>query len=481
MKLLRFPFALALVAGAFNLSACSGDEDKPDTGTTTPDSGVVADTGVPADSGTPADTGMPDTGGRDGGGSDGGDGGDGGSADVPDPCPDGEEGCECTSTITQFPLAQDDCQTGLLCVPWDSISGRTDLTGPFQSCVKPCTTDTECGTGRVCTDAFGLGANSGAEKFCADAPGGIDEFCGGSRLTVSRVPQVNKETTQITACPTGTQCLIGVFSDIHVDEGICLSLCQNDTECAAPTPYCNTRLFTSSSTVTPFIGVCSEKALAAGSLCGSPDPNKLGLTTRCDTSVAGCGPNAAACPVCIGLPEPFAPDGMGICTQRCSATVPCRDTENGLAQTCIEGFLSSAPDGVCSVGCSSFPDNCQGQGVNNLGRTCVEGLAVGQDPFTFCTDRYGPALVPATLNAAGQLTSEGDDCLADPAAFTFYRCPEGAFCLDPDGTGASGVCVYGCGRTAPAGSDICRSVLTQTATCAATFQDQTVGLCGDGN
>lgn len=475
MKLLRFHSALALTfASAFTLAAC-GSEDEPDGGTTPtdvgfPDSGVnPSDTGVGMDA-TPGDTGPRDTGPGDSGPTD--------TGIIVDPCTDGEEGCECTSSITALPFLQDDCQAGLLCIPWDALSQRTDLTDAFQTCVKPCTTDTECGTGRICTDAFGFGATSGAERICADAPGGIDEFCGGSRQTVSVVPQVNKETTQITGCPTGSQCLIGTFSDIHVDEGICLSFCQDDTECAAPTPYCNPRLFTSTATATPFIGVCSERAIGAGSFCGSQDPDKLGLTSRCDTSEAACGPNQASCPVCIGLPAGFAPDGLGVCTPRCSATVPCRDNENGLPQNCIEGFLGSQPDGVCSVGCTNFPENCSGPGVNNLGRTCVTGLAIGQDPFNFCTDRYGPALVAATVDSAGQLVSEGDDCLADPNNFSNFRCPQGALCLD-DGNGA-GLCLYGCGRVNPADATICDTVLTQTATCAPIFQDQTVGVCGDG-
>ena len=155
MKLLRFHSALALtVASALTLSAC-GSSDEPDGGTTPTDTGTgTPDTGIFPDAGFPMDANTTDMGPRDMGT------GDTGSTDVVvvDPCTDGEEGCECTSSITALPFLQDDCQAGLVCIPWDALSGRTDLTDAFQTCVKPCTTDTECGTGRVCTNAFGFAA-----------------------------------------------------------------------------------------------------------------------------------------------------------------------------------------------------------------------------------------------------------------------------------------------------------------------------------
>lgn len=480
MKLLRFHSALALtVASALTLAAC-GSEDEPDGGTTPTDTGGTADTGVPTDAGFPMDATTGDTGPRDTGTGDTGLPADTGV--IVDPCTDGEEGCECTSSITALPFLQDDCQAGLVCVPWDNISGRTNLTGAFQTCVKPCLVDSECGTGRVCSDSFGLGATSGAEKICADATAGIDQFCGASRQTVSVVPMVNKETTQITACPTGTECTLRTFGDVHIDEGICLTFCQDNSDCAAPTPHCNPRFFTSNSTTTPFIGVCSEGSFGRGALCGTPEPGRLGLTAQCDTSEATCGANNANCPVCFagtlsGLVN--LPEGVGACLSRCSLAQPC-ETEAGLNETCIPDIFNAEPAGLCSVSCSNFPEDCPGDGAAGNGRTCVGGLQIAGEPLSFCLDKAaGTPLVAATLNSAGQITSEGDDCFGDIDAFSAYRCPRGASCLD-DGQGA-GLCVYGCGRTTPAGGDICRTAVSQTATCAATFtQDLTVGLCGDG-
>src|SRR5262245_48833389 len=112
-----------------------------------------------------ADTGMPS------GGIDSGDGGedaddvrterwrpgdpprmrDDGRPGDPDPCPNGSEGCECTSTSTTVFL-QEICEEGLLCVPWDQLSGlnSSQLEGRVKTCVKPCSRDSDCGRDRFC-------------------------------------------------------------------------------------------------------------------------------------------------------------------------------------------------------------------------------------------------------------------------------------------------------------------------------------------
>ena len=131
MDLFRTKSVLAwtvLLSGAMTVAACSGDEPKDmgmngngDAGGGLPDApDTMMDMGVP-------DGGRPDTGRVDGG--------------RPDPCPNGTEGCECTttSTVFQYPFKQEDCQAGLKCVEFDLLSGlRTggpnpQLEGPVKS------------------------------------------------------------------------------------------------------------------------------------------------------------------------------------------------------------------------------------------------------------------------------------------------------------------------------------------------------------
>jgi hypothetical protein len=167
VRLLHTTVGLAF-AGLIAMTGCSKDED--DTDGMTGDAGqkdmTVADTGD--------DSGVPDMGPRDNGVPDMG----------VDPCLNGTEGCECTSTLmmndTMF--KQDDCETGLLCIPWDIVAGRQmDVTGPVHSCVKPCTNDSDCGANRFCNNNGFFNAESGAASYCVDRVAEVDEFCGGSR------------------------------------------------------------------------------------------------------------------------------------------------------------------------------------------------------------------------------------------------------------------------------------------------------------
>ncbi len=110
--------------------------------------------------------------------------------DIGDPPPPpcrfgaGTSGCQCTSTrVPDSPrFLQDDCNPNLLCVDWDNLSGRTNLTGAFQSCVQPCVSDANCNAGWQCRPS-GLNRDSGAEKVCVQRVAGFDEFCGFSRRT----------------------------------------------------------------------------------------------------------------------------------------------------------------------------------------------------------------------------------------------------------------------------------------------------------
>lgn len=466
MDLFRTKSVLAwtvLLSATMAVTACSGDEETPDSGGG--GGGQDAGMGQPdateeADGGGFPDVVRPDDG--------------GGRPDRPDPCPNGTEGCECTSTATAavVPFIQEDCEADLLCVHWDLISGLStsganpQLEGAVKSCVKPCTQDSECGTGRSCR-SIGFTEQSGAGKICVDRVASWDEPCSGSRLATEQIadPMVMQYSDEIIACEDGLDCQFFLFGDgFNPDEALCMKICDEDAECTHPQlSYCNQRHFASTSTVDPFIGVCTDGAHAFGSICGSADPDKIfRVSSDCDTSEATCGPNADACPFCVALPydanNDITPPGQGTCISSCNANNPCFGN-----RTCVP-MVFNGGDGACSDECSPIPETCDGPGSNGNGQDCLAlGLQSGGD-IAFCIDRELPALNPSVWNSAGQITDPGDDCGGDLANYSYFRCPEKSTCL---GTADQGFCVFGCrAGDATYGTGYCQGILgTMTATC----------------
>ncbi len=373
---------------------------------------------------------------------------DSGPTRPPGPCQDGSEGCACTSNIGPDASAflQDDCDSDLLCVPFDLLSGRQDLTGPVQSCVRPCNTDSECGPGRACT-LSGLDPQFGTPSICVDRVAGYDEFCGLSRRLRSRVPDIILETPgEIVGCEAGYECLIGQFGDLHPDEGICEDLCQSNQDCAVPTPYCNPAAFQrNDSTGAPvLVGVCATGRYRQGSICGSIDPSKVGMASGCDTS-SGTPDNTFCIPI-GGL----TPDGQGICMTICDdggqfGACTAREPD-GRAQTCSSGFFSSGA-GVCTSGCSNYPDTCAGDGELGNGRFCMAYLSDdSQDPVGICMDRRGPILTPATFDGEGNVVDPGDNCFGPGGSLGFAQCPDPGHCEIVDFQQGVGICMFGCGE-----------------------------------
>lgn len=456
--------AVLTIAGSLALAGCSGDEDNNtnNTNNTIPDSGVVD---------TPDSGDMTNNGGMDAGM---------GGMDAmmpPSPCPIGTEGCACTSNLGPDDTAflQDDCEADLLCIPFDLISQRTDLTGPLQSCVKPCSTDADCGTGQTCA-ASGFAEETGAAFICTDRIAQYDEFCGFSRGLISRVPDIDLETRgEIVGCPDGVTC--ARFGFVHPDEGICLNFCEDDSECTGLNlpngdfDYCNPNVFTTGSTGT--IGTCSLNKIGQGGLCGTE-----GFSRRCDTA-DDATPNLA----CFGTPG--LPEDTGLCVALCNATdEPCRPLdEGGGEQSCVltpDVFNpASAFRGLCGSSCTgNFPDTCTGMGSEGVGSYCAGPFAFpDSDSFTFCADRSTPVFNAGDFNSQGQAADLGDDCIVNGEAFS-YRCPEPAFCLD-DGT--RGICIVGCTQTSSAPGTLCTDLLmSETATCANPgIFNEPFGLCGD--
>lgn len=471
MKIVRLQsLAMLTIAGSLALAGCSGDEDN-NNNNTIPDSGVVEDSGVEPDAGEADGGGFPD------------------ASTPPPPCPPGTEGCACTSNLgpndTMF--LQDDCEADLLCVPFDLISGRQDLTGPVQSCVKPCSTDADCGSGQTCAPS-GYGEETGVGSICMDRIAGFDEFCGYSRGLTSRVPDVTLETSgEIVGCEAGYECFIGTFGDIHPDEGLCLATCEANEDCPASTPYCNPGVFTGTSSTGEqiSIGNCSTGKFTAGSICGSGDPDKVGFSSGCDNSADT--PDNTFCVPIGGL----TPDGYGICMTICDNGAqygPCTGSEpDGTPQFCSGGFFTSGA-GVCTSGCTNYPDACSGDGEFGNGRFCMSYLADDEmNPVGICMDRRDPILVPSTFDADANPVSQGDNCFGQGGSLAFTQCPNPGHCEIIDFQQGVGLCVFGCGETGTATSAAyCDTALgtTGTATCAQAFTaggqpvtDQ--GLCGD--
>lgn len=473
MNLFRLNGAFALLmTGAMALTACSGDDDPP------ADAGIQPGT----DATTTIDGGEDDD--------DGGmnnpdaraDAGDGGRRDmgVVDRCPDGTEGCECTSTATAaaVPFRQENCAADLLCIPWDQISGlqiggaNPELEAEVKTCAKACNVDADCGANRFCK-SFGFTPESGVEKICVDRVASYDEPCSGSRNDREEVvdPGVTDMLDEIVACQDGLTCQLFTFGNsFNPDESLCIEFCETNADCTHPDlGYCNTRFFASTSTSNPFLGVCGDAPHPNGAICGSSDPNKLfRVSTACDTSVETCGPNADACPVCVSINldanNSLTPEGQGICMSACNANTPCNEG------TCVPDFFTGG-DGVCSNGCTAIPETCEGTGSLGNGEDCLE-LA----DATFCVDRYVPALAPSQWSTAGQITVPGDDCVGDLANYSFFRCPDGSTCLP---TEEQGFCVFGCTPRDPVnGTALCQDLLgTMTATC--TEPQAGFGVCGD--
>lgn len=473
MKLARLNSVLALsVAGMLALAGCSGGDE--------PDAGSIPDTG-------PRDTGTNDTPDSGVNMSDSGMMGQPDSGPPPSPCPIGTEGCGCTSTLGPDDMAfkQDNCEAAMLCVPFDLISGRQDLTGPVQSCVKPCSTTADCGSGQTCVDT-GYGEATMANRICVDRVAGFDEACGFSRGLTSRVPDVTLNTSgEMVGCAEGYSCTIGTFGDLHPDEGLCIAFCEEGDTCPAETPYCSPGVFSRTSTSGEQIpvGACSVGKFTQGSICGSTNPDKFGVTARCDTSEDT--PENTFCIPIGGL----TPDGQGICMTICDDGAdfgPCQGSEpDGTEQFCSGPFFTSGA-GVCTAGCTNYPDRCSGDGEFGNGRFCMaylgddDGNTVG-----VCMDRRDPILRPATFDAAGNAVSQGDNCFAAGGSTAFTQCPNPGHCEIVDFQQGIGLCVYGCETATSTGPESCIDVLgTQTATCAQVFQQggmpvTDIGLCGD--
>lgn len=354
-------------------------------------------------------------------------------ADCPGHCWEDLEGWDCNSTYREGDTSfhEDNCRPGmnLSCIPWDVLSGRDDLNGPLQSCVKSCETDDDCGVDgfgdpRHCVGGMEYpGSPVEIGKICVDRLADVDEWCGPTFNVTPRLAGVESRTGhEQVGCKDDAVCAFGVVRDLNPDEGVCLYLCGLGLPpCPGDRPFCQN-------------GVCTDAQREAGTWCGPRDDDEAGLTRQCID---------AEC-TDVGLDE-------GLCL------VPC-DTATTAPEACD-------PPRVCS----NFPDDCDATPAG-VDRLCLD-LPEGQG--SVCADRRGPLLNPGQLTSTGDVVRYGDDC-----TLGVEQCPEPTTCV-PVPTGG-GTCLVGCTLT----STTCAEALaplglpTDAAACVPFEHDPSRTYCG---
>lgn len=392
--------------------------------------------------------------------------------------PDGFEGGDCASSFepgdTEF--ARDGCADDLLCIPWDIMSGRDDLLGPLQTCVRPCETDRDCGrhpafgTPRFCTDGIHVfGSTVSVAKICVDELRASDEYCGASNNSVPRAPGVDVYTPNaMVGCDGDARCAIGLLEDINPDEGVCLQFCDGPDAppCPLDRPYCNPHAVGGRA-------VCSQGRFGVGSWCGKRTYRTAGLTAQCDTST-----NTPGLVECVDL----ALDDFGLCLERCDTSTATPRACEGVDPThgplvCVPGEPGLEFCGTPS--CSIHPDTCDGAGGRGLGQYCQ---ALGGE-LAVCVDRLGPAWNPGHFSTDGDLI-ERDDCFAPDDDLAFARCPEPSTCFQ---TQTGGTCLVGCSTTAVGTDQYCLDTLPRLGVPAANARcvdpmvptwESGAGICG---
>ncbi|MBK6687343.1 MAG: hypothetical protein IPG45_22930 [Deltaproteobacteria bacterium] len=292
---------------------------------------------------------------------------------------------------------------------------------PVSSCVTPCSSDDDCtlsDLGQSCADV-GLGT-----KICTARAAQRDQVCRGSRI----------DGEEVTGCSAGLSCVRGVDPNQTVDEGWCAEPCTPTARdpnggCRGEYGYCNPAAVVRDEGTGPRpIGICSRGQRGHGSYCSIAEPSE-----RCDTAREA---GALAC-LAIGV----GPPGHGVCVEECGVgQAPCRATDPVFGTATCSPYNPAAPRlGLCTFPCSTFPEDCSGPGLEGLGRTCVNSLALDPSlPLSFCWDITGP-LLRETIGRwnGGALTPGvlGDACGALPSGLT--RCPDGLSCV-------YGYCLRGC-------------------------------------
>lgn len=343
------------------------------------------------------------------------------------------EGCPCNSSLRlrdiNEPFRQDDCEAGLICVPWDLESNRA-LSGPMQSCVQPCAHDSPCPSGQCQRTDFAPQRLLGG--VCVEERAPLDRYCGfhGLSTEVDQVPM--RVAGKRVGCASGS-CARDVFPEIHAGEGVCLLSCDANRDCPLEAPFCNTVPGSPR-------GICSVDQLGPGASCtllnSVFNPGVAGYSNQCD----GTAGDDLVCTSGQGL----YPLGTGFCVASCSDEKPCTRVDPDLGPYQCRR-LENSTEGSCTLECSNFPENCGDAGRAGQGFACFAGdrLGSGFPRLGFCLERLLPALGVSVLSADGlSLLVDGGDCDSDEPAPHVLNCPEPTFCAF--GSAGFGRCLLGC-------------------------------------
>jgi hypothetical protein len=323
-----------------------------------------------------------------------------------------------------------------VCIDWSPP--RT--TNPVSSCIRPCATDADCAAssaGHICAAVrFDL-------KACVDHTVGL----GGKIETSSRDGHVMTGCAppDIAVPPLAGSRLLALDDD----EASCGERCSRNSDCPATVPFCSLGAITSTGPVSAS-GLCQVRRAERGARC-----SRARATAMCDTTHSV---NMVCLDLMLGDGD-TSPDAMdaGNCVEICTSARPSCAIQDPLhtAPVCTFGFFASNQLGVCSDGCTPFPESCTGPGSPPVAGDTAAGMncaLFGGTPVTpvasLCIDisQKNNILLPWDFRSTAM------ECRGQE-----LRCPHGTSCATVTSSGGqmSSACLFGC------------STATGTVTCAA--------------
>ncbi len=339
----------------------------------------------------------------------------------------GKEGEECSPGDTP-------CETGLDCL---NLSGQNTMPADqVLICLRQCMADADCtGVGTTC-----------AGGVCVETVAQEGEI---ARLSKLGGNALSGCATDLVSLPGGA----GLF-DLEDDERSCVRPCSAaGTECTdSRFPHCNVGILTS--TATP--GICTSARRTVGSPCSLRNGTE---SCSFDSMTEG----SMFCIDPFGILD-MGPASSGHCVQICSSMdTTCRNAHQpSLTGSCVTGLFTNPDVGLCSDGCSAYPNNCAnascrhmlGSDWMNMGGT--QAQLIDNPALSWCLEPTATTLAEWDP-ASGSAPDSTQNCEGKA-----NQCPAGTYCQGvAQGVGG---CVVGCNSTANANPNGCEA--RTTTTCA---------------